>query len=216
VFAVGGYRGESVRALSAKVPSKLESGIKILLVAKWLNCPTGLLLKCAEQTSFKQFIQGTRLNLILLRKMSVVGSEDIKDGDCECERVTRRPPISYAQFKYPKWLTKPDSVKVRLPKGNQYMCDLMNDTILLMVCQHTTQLLLKHALSTDFDIGIRIYAQLCRQASVSNAPPFSRSVSPMVHQDASPHSHDCGEDSFMARIGCRVSLLHGGARGSGV
>ena len=31
------------------------------------------------------------------------------------------------QFKYPKWLVEPDSVKVRLPKGNQYTCDLMND-----------------------------------------------------------------------------------------
>jgi hypothetical protein len=36
-------------------------------------------------------------------------------------------PISYAQFKYPKWITKPDSVKVRLPKGDQYTCDLMNN-----------------------------------------------------------------------------------------
>ncbi len=59
--------------------------------------------------------------------MSVVGSEDIKDGNCECGRVTQRPPILYAQFKYPKWLTKPDSVKVRLPKGDQYTCDLMNN-----------------------------------------------------------------------------------------
>ena len=33
----------------------------------------------------------------------------------------------YAQFKYPKWLTEPDSVKVRLPKCDQYTCDLMNN-----------------------------------------------------------------------------------------
>jgi hypothetical protein len=59
--------------------------------------------------------------------MSVAGPEDIKDGDCERGRVTQRPPILYAQFKYPKWLTEPDSVKVRLPKGNQYTCDLMRD-----------------------------------------------------------------------------------------
>ncbi len=64
---------------------------------------------------------------MLLQKMSVVGSEDIKDGDCKRGRVTQRSPISYAQFKYPKWLTEPDSVKVRLPKGDQYTCDLMND-----------------------------------------------------------------------------------------
>ena len=58
--------------------------------------------------------------------MSVVGPDDIKDGDCERGKVTQRPPILYAQFKYPKWITKPDSVKVRLPKGDQYTCDLMN------------------------------------------------------------------------------------------
>ena len=102
VFAVGGYTSESVCALSADVPSKQESGIKILLVPKRPSFPTGLLPKCAERTSFKQLIQGTRLNLILLRKMSIVGPDDIKDGDCERGRVTQRPPISYAQFKYPK------------------------------------------------------------------------------------------------------------------
>ena len=74
----------------------------------------------------------------------------------------------------------------------------------------------KHALFTDFYIGIRIYTQLCRQASISDAAPFLRSVGPMGPQDASPHSRNCGEDSFMARVGCRVSLPRGGARGSGL
>ena len=37
-------------------------------------------------------------------------------------------PILYAQFKYPKWLTEPDNVKVKLPAGNQYTCDLMHGT----------------------------------------------------------------------------------------
>jgi hypothetical protein len=60
--------------------------------------------------------------------MSVPRPEDIKDGDCKRGRVTQQPPISYAQFKYPKWLTEPDSVKVRLPKGNQYTCDSKHDT----------------------------------------------------------------------------------------
>jgi hypothetical protein len=109
------------------MPSKQESGIKISLEAKQPNCLTGLLPKCAGQTSFNQLIQGTHLNLILHQKMSVIGSEDIKDRDCKCGRVTQRPPISYAQFKYPKWLTEPDSVKVRLPKGNQYNCNFMNN-----------------------------------------------------------------------------------------
>jgi hypothetical protein len=87
----------------------------------------GLLLKCAGRLSFKQLIQGTQLNLILLQKMSVVGLDDVKDGDCKCGKVTQRPPISYAPFKYPKWITEPDSIKVRLPKGDQFTCDLMND-----------------------------------------------------------------------------------------
>ncbi len=60
--------------------------------------------------------------------MSVIGPEDIKDGDCERGKVTQRPPYSYAQYKYPKWLTEPDSVKVKLPQGDQYACDLMHNT----------------------------------------------------------------------------------------
>ena len=99
-----------------------------MLVAEWQSCPTGLLPKYAGRTSFKQLIQGTRLSLILLRKMSVIGPDDIKDGVCERGRVTQQPLISYAQYKYPKWLTEPDSVKqVKLPQGDQYTCDLMND-----------------------------------------------------------------------------------------
>ena len=64
---------------------------------------------------------------LLLQKMGVIGLDDVKDGDWEHGKVTQRPPISYAQFKYPKWITKPDSIKVRLPKGDQFTCDLMND-----------------------------------------------------------------------------------------
>jgi hypothetical protein len=111
VCAVGIYSSESACALSAKVPSEQESVSKISLIAEWPICPTGLLPKCAGQTSFKQLIQGTRLNLILLQRMSVTGPDDVKDGDCKRGRVTQQPPISYAQFKYPKWLTEPDSVK---------------------------------------------------------------------------------------------------------
>ncbi len=67
-----------------------------------------------------------QLNLILLRKMSVLGSDDVKDGDCEHGKVTQWPPFSYAQFKYPKCITEPDSI-IRLPKGDQFTCDLMNN-----------------------------------------------------------------------------------------
>jgi hypothetical protein len=48
----------------------------------------GLLPKYAGRTSFKQLIQGTHLNRILLQKMSVVRPDDIKDEDCEHGRVT--------------------------------------------------------------------------------------------------------------------------------
>ena len=59
--------------------------------------------------------------------MSVIGPEDIKDADCERGTVTQRPPISYMQYKYPKWLSEPDTVKVRLPQGDQYVCKLMSN-----------------------------------------------------------------------------------------
>ncbi len=98
-----------------------------MLVAKRSSCPTDLLPKCVGKRSFKQLIQGMRLNLVLHRKMSVIGPEDIKDADCKRGRVTQRPPISYAQYKYPKWLSEPDTVKVRLPQGDQYVCKLMSD-----------------------------------------------------------------------------------------
>ncbi len=88
-FAVGVYSSESARALSAEVPSKQESEGKISLVAKRSSCSTDLLPKCIGQRSFKQLIQGTRLNLVLLRKMSIIGPEDIKDADCERGRVTQ-------------------------------------------------------------------------------------------------------------------------------
>ena len=34
------------------------------------------------------------------------------------ERSLNNHLISYARFKYPKWITKPDSIKVRLPGNN--------------------------------------------------------------------------------------------------
>ncbi len=52
------------------------------------------------------------LNLILLRKMSAVGSDDFKDGDCERGRVTQWPLITYTQFKYLLWVTEPNTIKI--------------------------------------------------------------------------------------------------------
>jgi hypothetical protein len=59
--------------------------------------------------------------------MSVVRSAKVKDSDCKRGKVTQRPPISYVQFKYPKWISEPDSIKVKLTGGDQYTCDLMNN-----------------------------------------------------------------------------------------
>jgi hypothetical protein len=98
-----------------------------LLVAKRSTCPSDLLPKRAGKLTFKQLIQSTPLNLVLLRRMSVIGPETMTDQDCERGRVTQRPPISYAQYKYAKWATEPDTVKVKLPNGDQYVCNLMND-----------------------------------------------------------------------------------------
>jgi len=59
--------------------------------------------------------------------MSVKAPENMTDQDCERGRVTQRPPISYAQLQYAKWVTEPDTVKVRLPSGDLYVCELMHD-----------------------------------------------------------------------------------------
>ena len=59
--------------------------------------------------------------------MTVVGSEDLRDQDCECGKVNQRPPISYAQFKLKLWVTEPNSIKIKLPGGDQFTCDLMNN-----------------------------------------------------------------------------------------
>ncbi len=96
-----------------------SQGCKISLDAKQSTCPSDLLPKRNGKLTFKQLIQSMPWNLVLLRKMSVIGPENITDADCERGRVTQRPPISYAQYKYPKWLTEPDTVKVRLLKGDQ-------------------------------------------------------------------------------------------------
>ena len=58
--------------------------------------------------------------------MSVIGSDDVKDQDCERGKVNQRPPISYAQFRYKQWVTKPNQIKIKLPGGNQFSYDLMN------------------------------------------------------------------------------------------
>ncbi len=43
--------------------------------------------------------------------MSVPSDQDLKDYKCERGKVIQRPPISYAQYRYKKWLTEPDKLK---------------------------------------------------------------------------------------------------------
>ncbi len=104
----------------------MSRGCKISLVAKRSTCPSDLLPKPGK-LNFKQLIQSTPLNLVLLRSMSSIGPDSMTDQDCERGQVTQRPPISYVQFKYTKWVTEPDTVKVKLPTGDQYVCNLMHD-----------------------------------------------------------------------------------------
>jgi hypothetical protein len=37
-------------------------------------------------------------------------------------------PISYAQYRYKKWLTEPDKIKIKLLGGDTFQCDLMGGT----------------------------------------------------------------------------------------
>ena len=100
---------------------------KISLQAKWPICPQGQLLKCAGRSSFKRLILATPLNLILLRNISDVGSDDVKYQDCKYGKVNQKPTISYTQFRYKLWVTEPNTIEIKLPGGDQFTCDLMND-----------------------------------------------------------------------------------------
>ena len=59
--------------------------------------------------------------------MSVPSNQDLKDYECERGKVTQHPPISYAQYRYKKWLTEPDKIKIKLFGGDTFQCDLMGD-----------------------------------------------------------------------------------------
>ena len=37
------------------------------------------------------------------------------------------PPIAYAQYRYKKWLTEPDKIKIKLLGGDTFQCELMGD-----------------------------------------------------------------------------------------
>ena len=89
--------------------------------------------------------------------MSVIRSDDIKDRDCERGKVNQRPPMGYTQFRYPRWVTKPNTIKIKLPGGDQFTCDLMNNTgnleTYLKWIQVYDRVLGKKKLRTNLDIA---------------------------------------------------------------
>ncbi len=59
--------------------------------------------------------------------MSVPNDQELKDYKCERGKVTQRPPISYAQYRYKKWLVEPDKLKVKLLGGDTFLVELKGD-----------------------------------------------------------------------------------------
>ena len=102
--------------------------VKILLESKRTACPVRQLLKCAGSSRFKHFILSTPLSLCLIRNMSVPSSDDLKDYTCERRKITQRPPIAYAQYKYKPWLTEANKIKIKLLEGDTFTCSLMGDS----------------------------------------------------------------------------------------
>jgi hypothetical protein len=59
--------------------------------------------------------------------MIVPNDQELKDYKCERGKVTQRPPIAYAQYRYKKWLVEPDKLKVKLLGGDIFLVELMGD-----------------------------------------------------------------------------------------
>ena len=74
---------------------------------------------------FKRLILSTLLSLYLLRNMSVPSDQDLKDYNCKRGKVIHRPPISYAQYRYKKWLMESNKIKIKPLGGGTFQCDLM-------------------------------------------------------------------------------------------
>ncbi len=108
--------------------AKEESGeFKILLQSKRPACPHSQFVHCAGQSTFKRLILSTPLSFAFIRNMSVPNNQELKDHECERRKVTQRPPISYAQYRYKKWLVELDKLKVKLLRGDTFLVELMGD-----------------------------------------------------------------------------------------
>jgi hypothetical protein len=99
-----------------------------LLSANQPVCPVCRLLKYAEGSAFKCFILATPLILCLLRNMSVLVPDNLRDQDCKKGQVTAQPLVSNVQFKYKPWVSEPKMIKLKLAEGNIFTCNLMNDS----------------------------------------------------------------------------------------
>ena len=81
------------------------------------------------ESAFTRLILATLLNQCLLRNTSInLAPNNLKDQDCKKEKITVRPPNSYTQFKYKQCVTAPQSIKLKLLEGNQFSCNLMDDS----------------------------------------------------------------------------------------
>ncbi len=103
-----------------------ESGeFKISLQSIRPACLHSRLLHCVEQSTFKQLILSTPFSFAFIRNMSVPNNQELKDYECKRGKVTQRPPISYAQYRYKNWLVEPDKLKVKLLRGDTFLVELM-------------------------------------------------------------------------------------------
>ncbi len=59
--------------------------------------------------------------------MSVPSNQDLKDYECERGKVTQRPPIAYAHYRYKKWLSESNKIKIKLLGGDTFQCEFMRD-----------------------------------------------------------------------------------------
>jgi hypothetical protein len=98
-----------------------------LLRLKQPACLHSRLLHYAGRSTFKQLILSRPLSFTFIRNMSVPNNQDLKGYKCERGKVTQRPPISYLQYRYKKWLTEPDKITIKLLGGDTFQCKLMGD-----------------------------------------------------------------------------------------
>jgi hypothetical protein len=118
----------TVSTVKQLLSAEEESGeIKISQPSKRPACPRSRLLHCAGRSTFKRLILSTPLSLAFVRIMSLPSDQELKDCECERGKVTHRPPIAYAQYRYKKYLVELDKLKIKLLGGDTFLVELMGD-----------------------------------------------------------------------------------------